>query len=183
MRIKKLFCCLLFLLFGLDQVEAQVTYEKGSGILTIGKSVDYFIDSSASKQFSDIRENVAFKKFDKSVPNMGLVSYPVWLRLGIKNASERNSFNIEVAQALLDTIEFYYPVEDGKYAMSKAGEAFPFNIRQVKNHNFVYDINIEPGETKYYYLRIKSEDKLELPIFLGNKRDIVHSDLSKNILF
>jgi len=88
-----------------------------------------------------------------------------------------------VAQALLDTIEFYYPLADGNFAVNRSGEGFDFSARPVKNHNFVYELTIPPGKTEYYYFRIRSQDKLELPIFLGNKGQVVYSDLSKNILF
>ncbi|HRO43284.1 MAG TPA: 7TM diverse intracellular signaling domain-containing protein [Flavipsychrobacter sp.] len=184
MHFKKSWLALLVALLAFLNADAQVVYKQGDGILTIGKSVEYFIDSTEQLTFDNIlTRNINYSQFDKAVPNMAIVDYPVWLKLAVRNSSESNRLSIQVAQALLDTIEFYYPVAGGNYAVNKTGEAFKFNTRPGKNHIFVYDINIEPGETKYYYFRIKSEDNLELPIFLGTKEQVVHSDLTKNILF
>lgn len=186
MRYSKILIGFLVALLGLGifETKAQINYEKGSGILTVGKTVGYYIDSSQTITFEDIvKGKPKFRNFNKSVPNIGIVPYPIWLKVAITNNSDNDRLTIEVAQALLDSIEFYYPVSVGMYAVNRAGEGFPFDARQVKNHNFVYELGIEPGETKYYYFRIRSEEKLELPIFVGNKGQIVYSDLTKNILF
>lgn len=186
MRYSKILFCFLVALLGLGIVEtkSQIIYEKGSGILTVGKSIEYFIDSTQTTTFKDIvTGKQKFGNFQKSVPNIGIVPYPIWLKVTITNKSDNDRLTIEVAQSLLDSIEFYYPVTNGRYAVNRSGERFPFDSRQVKNHNFVYELGIEPGETQYYYFRIRSEEKLELPIFVGNKGQIVYSDLTKNILF
>lgn len=183
MRFRKLLLLLFLSIFSVE-TNAQVVYENGNGIVAIGRGLEYCIDTIGTVSFPEISRGVLpFKKFDRNVPNIGIVPYPVWLRATVTNQSTAERLTIEVAQALLDSIDFFFPLPGGDYGVRHCGEAYPFSAREVKNHNFVYELDIAPGATKTYYFRIRSFDKLELPVFLGNKGQIVQSDLSKNILF
>lgn len=164
--------------------KAQVVFERSSGILSIGDRVGYFVDSSGAVPFDKVTSGaVAFKNFEDVVPNLGLLEYPLWLKITITNSALTDRLVLEVAQPLLDTLEFYEPKPDGGYNLSISGEAFPFSTRQVDNNTFVYDLFIKSGEKKDYYFRIRSQDKLELPIFIGTKGQVMGNELSKHLLF
>ena len=181
MRLKKY---LIFLIAGVlitFNCKAQQVYDNNDGIIAIGRSIQYFVDSTGSSTLEAAISNTGYHDFDSQVPNIGLVEYPVWLKVGITNNSQ-NSLTLEIAQALLDEIEFYYPTATG-YGVNRSGEVYPFSARPVKNHNFLYELSVDSGSTEYYYFRIKSSEKLELPVFLGKKGQVIQSDLTKNILF
>jgi signal transduction histidine kinase len=185
MHVKKYLTVFVTSIFLALNVNSQHLYKRTTDILTIGNSVEYLIDTSGNATVTTIMDPAVsgLKRFDKSVPNLGLVPYPVWLRVGITNQSDISNLTLEVAQAQIDEIEFYYPDQDSIYRVNKAGENYLFDARPVRNHNFVYELTIEPGATKYYYFKIKTSEKLEIPMYLGTKGQIISSDLSKNILF
>jgi signal transduction histidine kinase len=184
MRVKDCLSLFFITIFLPLTVFSQQVYEKSNSILAIGNSIEYFIDSSGRTTIDEfVNNSPRLTKFNKDVPNLGLVAYPVWLKIGITNKTDVSNLTLEIAQAQLDEIEFYYPHGPTQYRVNKAGENYMFNSRPVKNHNFVYELDIEPGTTKYFFARIKTSEKLEIPVFLGTKGQIISSDLSKNILF
>ena len=175
----------LLCFWGVFHARAQYVFHNDSKVVTIGKSVEYFVDSNREVSIDQVvQEEIQFRRFESNVPNMGLVKYPVWLKVAIKNETSNKVLTLQLAKALLDSVEFFYkPKEGEEYKANKSGEGFPFHDRLIKNHDFVYDLSIEPGKTKTYFLRIESTDKLELPLFLGKKGQIMYTDLTKSIFF
>lgn len=183
MNIKKHVVLIFILLTNVFGSEAQQVYHRNDKILPIGKAIEYYIDSTGTTTLDSIASGVhSFKKFDKDVPNMGLIRYPIWLKVGITNKSNTHFLTLEIAQPLLDEIIYYYP-DNGNYSVNISGELYPFRSRMVEDHNYVYELSIPTDSTVYYYFRLRTSEKLELPVFLGSKDQIFNGNLSKNILF
>ena len=88
MRLKKY---LIFLIAGVlitFNCKAQQVYDNNDGIIAIGRSIQYFVDSTGSSTLEAAISNTGYHDFDSQVPNIGLVEYPVWLKVGITNNSQ-----------------------------------------------------------------------------------------------
>jgi hypothetical protein len=168
----------------ISSTHSQVIYSNKADIINIGTSVKYLIDSTNVLSINDVTTNPSlFKKSTKIIPNFGLLKdASVWLKINITNQTDLNTLVLELAQPLLNEVDFYYPV-NGAYAVNQSGEKFPFSARQIKNHNFVYELSIPNNSNFTYYFRLKSSEQMALPLFLGSKNESLHSNLIKNLLF
>ncbi len=182
--MKKFLFFLLQFIFVAIYSNSQVIYNTGNKVRAIGKSMDYFIDTSSGFSFNDIKNTPnLFKSSSADVPNFGLLkNATMWLHLRITNKSDFEMLILEIAQPLLNDIAFYYPV-NGTYKMSQSGEDYPFNSRMINHHNFLYELNISKDSTVDYYFRLKSVTQMALPIFLGSKNEITSNNLAKNLLY
>lgn len=177
-------CCALITVFVLcltSYVQAQVVFKPQDTLTLIGKSIQYYVDSSETKTINDVLKFKDFKSFDAEVPNLGVLKFPVWLKLSITNQSQ-TSLMLEFGQPMIREIDFFYQ-KDNQYQFSKAGEDFPFNARMTNYHKFVYNLNIPTDSTQTFYLRVQSSQKMIIPLSLGTKDAIIGSNLSKNLLF
>jgi len=163
--------------------KAQVIFSDSSPVLTIGRSISYYIDSSGSHtadQLSKFQFNFRPQKAD--VPNFGLLKQPLWVKLSITNQSNTPDLQLEFDQASFDSISFYY-LQNGKYRVNQSGLSFPFQSRMIDYHKFIYDLYIPHNATAIYYVRIKSSQEIQLPVLLAAKDTIIARDMLKNILF
>jgi signal transduction histidine kinase len=161
---------------------AQVVYNVNKGVISIGSKAEYFIDSSSSQTIQTIQHQQNFVKSTKDVPDFGLLQVPVWLKLQIVNQSSNKDLVIKFDQAQLHNIDFYYLV-NGSYVANQSGDARPFNSRINNYHKFIYHLDVGPHATKTYYFRIKSNLKMQMPIYLGDRESIENSNLVLNTCF
>lgn len=163
--------------------KAQVIFSDNSPALTIGRSINYYIDSSDSHsidQLSTFQSN--FHPQKSEVPNFGLLKHPLWVKITITNQSNSPELQLEFDQASFDSIGFYY-LQNGKYRVNQSGVLFPFKSRMIDYHKFIYDLNIPYNTTATYYVRIKSSQEIQLPILLAKKDTLISHDMLNNILF
>lgn len=177
-------CLLIFtlLFFAGFFASAQVVYNLKKGVISIGSKAQYYIDSSSSQNIQTIQRQQNFIKSTKDVPDFGLLQVPVWLKLQITNQSNNNNLIIKFDQALLSQINFYYPEQD-TYQVNQSGDSRPFDSRINHYHKFLYHIDILPHSTKTYYFRIRSNLKMQMPVYLGDRESIENSNLVLNTCF
>ncbi len=138
-------------------------------------------DSTNQLSFEDIlsKEFIATKS---SVPNLGISKSSFWIKVPINNNTSNNNLILELSLPITDYIEFYYPSIDNQYHIIKTGDEFPFNKRKYKDPNYLFDINIEKGETKVFYLKVRSNEAIQLPIKIGTKSNIYSEIKNRDLL-
>lgn len=175
----------LFILFSTLSIssEAQVVYKNDNDIKPIGKYIQYYIDSNNIETIQSIKNKpYLFKNSKYDVPNFGLLKTPVWIKLSIKNRTYSPNLMIEFDQSLLENIVFYDFTSHSIFK-NTSGELYPFNQRMINYHKYLYDIVILHDSTKTYFVRLQSSKEMIFPIFLGESKVIVVSNMYKNLAF
>ncbi len=173
-----LFCfCAIF-------CKAQVLFQNDHKINAIGKSIDFFVDTNNAYSFEQVKNSPQlFKRSEYNVPNFGLLKNSrMWIHISITNRSKEDALTLELAQPILNEVQFYYP-QNGSYLVNTSGEDFPFNNRLIIDHNFLYELKVPYGSTIDYYLSIKTSKQMMLPIFIGSKNEIIKNNLGKTLLY
>ncbi len=171
---------LLMMIFSIN-ARAQVVYN-GKTSIVIGNAIEYYIDSSSTQTIQSIQQQKHFIKPKQSVPDLGLLSFPVWLKLTITNKSASKNLMVEFDQSLLQSIAFYN-LDNSGYTVNISGELYPFNTRIINYHKFIYDLKIPTDSTATYYARIVSSHEMQMPVFLAEKDQAENNNLTKNIFF
>ncbi|RYY07613.1 MAG: histidine kinase, partial [Sphingobacteriaceae bacterium] len=106
-----------------------------------------------------------------------------WLKITIKNNDYQNKSLIEIIQPFLNEVNFYYPLDNG-YKEIKAGELYPFNQRRFnQSTNFVFDIDIKPGEEKTYFFEVNGYQQILIPIQIVDINQFYSNISTQNIWF
>lgn len=153
--------------------EDKIHVSKDIERLPLGKSVYYLEDPERKLTFEDISNPETRSKFiksDKDSLDFGQLNYNYWFRLTFENDTpESVSKLVEINYSNIDIAQFYKPNPDGTYSKEESGMLFPFSARSFKNRNFVYQIELDPGQQKTYYLMTWTSGGLNIPLTLWDK--------------
>ena len=97
----------------------------------------------------------------------------------IRNESDNDLFQIVIDHPILDRVEFY----DSDGLLDFISEMEPFYKRTYEDPNLIFDIPIKAGESKEFYLKIKSSELIVLPVSLGTPDKILSISSLKEMLF
>ncbi len=126
-----------------------------------------------------------FRPSTQIIPNYGFTRSAFWVRCSFKNSSTKTTFRmLEVAFPLLDTVEFYL-LDSGKglIAYESAGRDYPFPKREVSHRNFVFPVNIPPGNIVHCYLRILTDDGMIFPLSMWADFAFIKKVQLENLFF
>ena len=149
----------------------------------VGKEAMIFEDKTNNLTLKDVMRSTLFVLSDKEVPNLGISSSSFWVKLKIRNVSNQENLLIEIANPLLDEIEFYSIYSNGEFVLEKMGEYRQFHDRKYNHPSYIFDINIPKNTTRDYYFKFKSNEDMSLPIKLGTQLSIMDSIRTKDLFF
>jgi two-component system NtrC family sensor kinase len=144
-----------------------VTIDKNYSPKLIGTYISFLEDKDNNFSFHQVRNSGAYQSFDKDIVNFQVSKSTFWLRLTVKNNSSTSNNLIEVIQPLLEEVYLYSPVSSSsnKYHLVRQGGKFPFFKRRYdQSVNFLFKLDLAPGETKTFYLKVRSHKQILMPI-------------------
>lgn len=165
---------LLFLSLVFSSLAGAVTFDEQMRILPLGQSMYVFEDVRGDASIDDVASPAvqgSFRLHDKPVLNAGYSRSVFWLRLDleyrpVKAKGDRN-WLLELAYPPLDHLELYLPDKHGGFALAqRTGDALPFDSRQIRQNNYLFELNLEPGQVKRIYLRLESQGSIQAPLTL-----------------
>ncbi|MDT8318185.1 MAG: 7TM diverse intracellular signaling domain-containing protein [bacterium] len=122
-----------------------------------------------SSLFAPIKENDLYGKFSDSA---------IWVRFNLSAtppAATRKWF-LTIHMPLLDNVEFYIPDDAGRYKVKRSGRSVPFYDKEVKSRNQVFEMPAIGGSAKTFYLRIKTESLLVIPVTVMSEEALFRTD-------
>ncbi len=140
------------------------------GIYSVGLYMDILEDFEHKLTIEDITSDQYRKKFvpsNKPAPGFGFTSSAYWFRFTVRNqASSTEKYYLDIEYPLLDHIEFYAPDHHDGWTITEAGDRLPFNARALKYRNFLFPIDLQPGQQATYYIRCVTSSSLNMPVSL-----------------
>jgi two-component system NtrC family sensor kinase len=181
--MKKIYLTLLLLqvLFLTKGIAQKIIVFKGDNIV-IGQSVSILEDATEHLDFSSIQKSAGFVQSQIEVPNLQLSTSVFWLRFTINNESSANQLLLSLDYPTLDVCEFYYPV-NGAYHSEKVSDSNPFDKRKYKHQDFLFDVKVPNHSTATFYLKVKSNEQMVLPLVLGTPQKIAETKLTRDLLW
>ena len=109
--------------------------------------------------------------------NLGFQSDFFWFRTDLHNPSDKPIEKLlEVSYPLLDVVHFYEVKQKQVVNQSQQGNSVPFSNRIYDHRNFLYPINLEPGESVSIYMHIQGLAALQVPISLWDLKSFWQED-------
>ncbi|WP_316818190.1 7TM diverse intracellular signaling domain-containing protein [Pedobacter nyackensis] len=105
----------------------------------------------------------------------------VWLDIRLKNNSASNDWYIQVPPPV-NEVDLYTERKDGGFNHIKLNDKTLYPNRPVKVNGFILPLSLSKGENRHYYLRIKNNYKLKVPIYAGTLEAIYEEEHFKNII-
>ncbi|MCZ2258141.1 ATP-binding protein [Sporosarcina sp. G11-34] len=139
-------------------------------------AIKMFTDKEKGLTIEDVSSDSYADKFAPSelmVQKGGFFDTVTWIRFEIKNQSNQNEWLLELAFPLIYEIMIYGEDDSGIVEMKKAGSNYPFEQREIKNRQFVFNLDIEPEKLKTYYIRVRGSGDLHPPINIWSSESFI----------
>jgi two-component system, sensor histidine kinase LadS len=149
---------------------AQAPFEVRDPIAgaALGKYLGVLEDSGSSLTIDDVSRQDAVARFRPSMvdaPGFGISDASYWLRFRVENRqASRVAWLLEVGYPHLDSIELYVPRSDGSFERHVGGDRLPFAERELDFRNVVFRLSEAPSSARTYYMRVRSESSLNVPL-------------------
>ncbi|MCC6369472.1 MAG: GHKL domain-containing protein [Bacteroidia bacterium] len=173
MKTKNLLILVAIIIAGFLKSQEAVNFNHPEIGLLIGKSVYIYTDKTNTLTLKDVMLQNNFVKSNDDVPNMGVSKNTFWLKYDIKNNSNQENLLMEFSQPFVNEIVLYSE-EEGKYNVQFSGDNYPFFYRKYNYPNFVFDLKIPLGETKTFYMKVRGDEQVLLPIKIGTPTTIIN---------
>lgn len=183
-KVSLLLCLLTTVLFPCfaSQTGEKVIITNSEKLLKVEKGLSIFVDNTGIMPFG----KASAQKFEASkdkVPNLGITSAAIWVKLEIVNQSDTENLFLLVEQPSIDKISLYYIAKDNRWHQISLGEYKKYKDRIIDNPNYIFPLDIPISQSSVFYLCINSKDQIQLPLLLGTERSILDETLVQNLLF
>lgn len=137
-------------------------------------AIQYLEDKTGTLSLSEVTSPTSrsrWQDIQATTPNFGVTQSTYWLALPIFNSDTHKSrWLLEIANPNIDSIEFYAGTDLGTESSIThrfdGGNQYPFSQRYRQDPHFLFPVSIEPQQTVWIYLRIKSANMMKLPLSL-----------------
>lgn len=132
--------------------------------------IDFFEDSDGRLSLEDVRDpqfNTRWETSRERLINLGYTESPHWFRLSLTNRSEQRADLIfEIKYPMLDSVDYFRVQGNKLLEYIRTGDHEPFSQRAIAHPNFLFPIELSPGESNTIYLRVQTGGSLQLPIYI-----------------
>lgn len=175
---------LFFSLFWRNSAYASgpVVFADKGKLMQIGESLELYTDKSNSLRLEQVRD-LPFSASTQQVPNFQITPYTYWARFSITNATDVDRLLLEVEYPIIDDISLYELLPNGTYKATRLGQFQSYYKRPYNHQNYIFPLDIRNGETRTFYLQMRSGEQLQLPIYLATETVLNAKNTERNFIF
>ncbi len=174
----------LAFLNGSAQAQQTVVYSKEDSNLLVGSKIELLEDKSGSMDINQVLQSAGWMKNDQQVPNLPMGDAAFWAKLQISNQTGKNDLALNLAYPTIDSVTLYAFAPGNHLEQTIGmGEYLPYYKREIKHQDYIFHLNIPPGETRLLLLRIRASEQVQLPLTLGSMKSIDNTLFTKDLIF
>ena len=182
-NIKLLFCLLFTFFFAFKAIcDTPIIFSEKEQNNYIGKYVWILKDTSCKMGINEVQHSDKFELSNQEVPRFGFTKATIWVKFLVKNTLERRHLMLELDAPLIDEAELFTLNEDGSFTSALIGQNVPFFSRKYDSPNYLFDLYIDKGDLKTYFIRIKSYDQIEIPLKVTTTIHTFSSVITNNFM-
>lgn len=162
----------LFLSFFPSTSKAQVVVSDSTYSIqnTIYSNIEWYVPHQ-EESFKKVFRTAKFQPLAQQkyfTPNLGMHKKSIWLRFKVKNKSDTTvNLALNVENPNLWVANLYTILPDGSIDSIKGGNVLPFDQRLINSPDFVFHISLMPEAENIYYLKLKSDYPLFVPLSIN----------------
>ncbi len=158
----------------LPMFASAVDFDENTRSLALGRDTQVFEDPTGDatiQQVSSLEGAARFRPVAGQSLNAGYSRSAFWLKVRLTyrpaNPLASADWLLEMAYPPMDHVDLYLGDGDARPRLAwQTGDMLPFASRQIKQNNYVFDLNLNAHETKTVYLRVASHGSVQAPLNL-----------------
>ena len=163
---------LMMMLGWLPMLASAVAFDETTQSLPLGRVMQVFEDVGGKATLADVTaRDELFKPHTKDTLNEGYSHSAFWVKVDLRYQPQdpkvQRTWLLELAYPPMDHIDLYLADASGNYRLAeRTGDALPFDSRQIKENNYLFELNFSPGQSQTVYLRLASQGSVQAPLTL-----------------
>jgi signal transduction histidine kinase len=177
------YCYLLVFLFvsSLGLKAGTIALKNAHTPYDLGKDMSLLVDEPGTLTIGDVVKRTSdFKKMEQPVLNFGPSGVAVWVKFVIRNDVGKEWF-LHIGAQFLSEIDLYRTYGHGGFVRSEVSSARPFAERPVLTTQMILPLNVAMGKTSVYYLRVRSNSVLRVPLEVATMQYLFEQSQSADI--
>jgi serine phosphatase RsbU (regulator of sigma subunit) len=165
------------------QTEILVSSKKK--LYQIGNQISFYEDETKDLKLSDILLiDDKFQVSEKKVPNWGLSSAHIWIKIQVQDTSEHTDrWYLNLDYSTLRTANLYYQDTSNNWQVIESGNRVPFQKRKVKSRNFIFPLHLPTDETHTFYLNLSNAGPIQAPLFIQKMSSIYYEQTKMEMYY
>ncbi|NIJ53035.1 sensor histidine kinase [Dyadobacter arcticus] len=176
---QRFFLISLLLLISLTGKAEEVIFSGKD--LSIGKSVEIMEDTLGTLTLAQVMASGTFVRSRDETPNFGLSNSAFWIRLKIKNETQEDDIFLELAYPRIEFCTLFSQEKTGFMSQAISWNN-AFGMRNVQHQNIVYKLNIPIQQSETYYLRIRGNEPIVLPLLVRSEMGFFQFTFTNEII-
>lgn len=165
---------LILLLAWLPVVAWAVDFDENTRSLPLAQAVQVLEDPAGEATIDDVAAGElagSFRHLETASLNAGYSRSAFWLKVVLNyrpvDPDAAPDWLLELAYPPMDHVDLYLPDESGRLSLAwQTGDMLPFSSRQIKQNNYLFDLNVKPNQPQTVYLRVASHGSIQAPLIL-----------------
>ncbi|WP_122313643.1 7TM diverse intracellular signaling domain-containing protein [Pseudomonas cichorii] len=162
-----------------------VEFDENTRSLPLGRAIQVFEDVSGKANIDSVASGATgFRALDSETFNAGYSHSAFWLKVDLlykpSSRAKHTDWLLELAYPPMDHVDVYLADGNGRYQLAwKTGDMLSFSSRDVKQGNYVFGLDLQPGKTSTVYLRVASQGPIQAPLNLWSSHAYMEEQPSK----
>ncbi|MCJ2372551.1 7TM diverse intracellular signaling domain-containing protein [Pseudomonas sp. RGM 3321] len=182
---------LIILALWLPLQSHAVEFDENTRFLPLGRAIQVFEDPTGDATIESVSSAVgasAFRPVPAGTFNAGYSRSSFWLKIELEyrpvDAKIHNDWLLELAYPPMDHVDFYAPDANEQPTLTwQTGDMLPFSSRQFAQNNYLFQLDLPPGQTRTLYMRIRSEGSVQAPLNLWSTHAYLEAQPTKVYVF
>jgi len=173
-------CCIFsHRTFGQD----TIVFSDAAKIQSIGASVAILEDKDNKLQAANVGQATQFVSNHQAVPNLQVSGSAFWVRFAITNKTSLHALGLQLDYPTIDSVELIKMKPGGGMDIVSTGEFDPYYRRAFKHQTYIFNLEIPPGETRQYFLKVMASEQMQLPLNLSSVQRITEAINNNDLIF
>ncbi|MEE1868784.1 MULTISPECIES: sensor histidine kinase [Pseudomonas] len=165
---------LIVVLGWLPMLATAIDFDDSTRSLPLGRVMQVFEDREGNASIAQVSAPAFIEHFrthHADVLNAGYSKSVFWIKLDLRYsappATAPRNWLLELAYPPLDHLELYLADSAGAFRLAqRTGDALPYDSRQIKQNDYLFEMPFTPGQATTVYLRLHSQGSVQAPLTL-----------------
>jgi len=166
--LSMLLCLIAFQ--GIAQLKTTIPSEMV--LVAVDSGLGVFEDPTNQMTFLDVA-NQSFDQLEGISPYRGIRLGAIWIKFEIQNDSDLKQLVLLLEEPVLDRVELFQVNGEFLEFSTVIEKSRPFQRRIYDDPNYIYNLDIQKGDTRTIYLKINSKSIIHVPIFIGTTQMVL----------
>lgn len=174
---------LIMLVAWLPLLASAIEFDENTRSVPLGRAVQVFEDVTGEATIDQVSAPAMAARFHEQgadTLNAGYSRSAFWLKVDLqfrpKSAEVRPDWLLELGYPPMGRVDLYTADDSGRFRMAwQTGRMLPFSSRQIKQNNYLFDLNLPANQVKTLYLRLATHGSMQAPLTLWSSHAYIEA--------